>query len=228
MVITITGDKGGVAKTTTTIHLALCLSSRRPTLVIDADKNRTALKWATRAAQSGEALPFEVIPEKQLVAFGGKYPPSTSHLLIDTEGRPDDEDLEDAVRTSDLIIVPTEADTGSMETLGVLLKKIQSYMGESSGKRLGILLTNVPPPPQKDGEYARELLKVAGFPLFKTTMRSYKCYRTAQTRGVTVDRVRDDPRSVSAWIDCVAFAAEVETITQHDPGANNAQLKEYV
>ena len=223
MVITVTSDKGGVGKTTTTIHLADILSSQRPTLVIDADKNRTALKWATRAAQSGEAFPFEVIPEKQLVAFGGKYPPATSHLIIDTEGRPDDEDLEDAVRTSDLIIVPTEADTASMETLGVLLKKIQGYMGEGSGKRLGILLTNVPPPPQRDGEYARELLKANGLPLFDTTMRSYKCYRTAQTRGMTVERVRDDPRSVSAWSDCMAFAAEVETTTQHvDSGANHA------
>ena len=223
MVITITSDKGGVGKTTTTIHLANILSTRRPTLVIDADKNRTALKWATRATQAGEAFPFEVIPEKQLVAFGGKYPAATSNLIIDTEGRPDDEDLEDAVRTSDLIIVPTEADTASMETLGVLLKKIQSYMGQGSGKRLGILLTNVPPPPQKDGEYARELLKANGFPLFDTTMRSYKCYRTAQTRGVTVEHVRDDPRSVSAWRDCVAFAAEVDRTTQNkESGDDNA------
>jgi len=214
MVITITSDKGGVGKTTTAIHLAAILGLHKPTLVIDADKNRTAMKWATRAAQSGTPFPFEVIPEKQLVAFGGKYPPATSHLIIDTEGRPDDDDLEDAVRTSDFIIVPTEADTASLETLGVLQKKIQAYMGEGSGKRLGILLTNVPPPPQRDGEYARELLKANGFTLLEPSVRSYKCYRTAQTRGTTVEMVRDDPRSVSAWADCIAVARVIDPTTE--------------
>lgn len=223
MVITITSDKGGVGKTTTAIHLAAILSLQKQTLVIDADKNRTALKWAMRATQSGKGFPFEAISEKQLVAYGGKYPPASSHLIIDTEGRPDDEDLEDAVKTSDFIIVPTEADTASLETLGVLLKKIQSYTGEGSGKRLGILLTNVPPPPQRDGEYARELLKSNGFPLMMTSVRSYKCYRTAQTRGTTVDMVRDDPRSVSAWADCLAVARELDpTIDQILKGDDNA------
>ena len=227
MVITITSDKGGVGKTTTTIHLAAVLSESRPTLVIDADKTRAALNWATRASQSGTPFPFEVIPEKRLVAYGGRYPTATSHLIIDTEGRPDDEDLEDAVRTSDLIIVPTEADTASMATLGGLLKRIDGYVGAASSKRVGVLLTNVPPLPQRDGEYAREFLKSAGLPLFETSIRSYKCYRTAWNRGTIVELIRDDPRSASAWIDCEAFAKEVLKGNLRVPGGeHNGQSEE--
>jgi chromosome partitioning protein len=50
MIITIASFKGGVAKTTTAVHLAAYLQDRSPTLLIDGDPNRSATGWSRRAS----------------------------------------------------------------------------------------------------------------------------------------------------------------------------------
>lgn len=53
MIIAVTALKGGVGKTTTAIHIAAYLQQKAPTLLIDADKNRSALHWSRE-----DTLPF--------------------------------------------------------------------------------------------------------------------------------------------------------------------------
>ena len=55
MIIAITALKGGVGKTTTAVHLAAYFQTLAPTLLIDADKNRSALVWSKE-----DKLPFYV------------------------------------------------------------------------------------------------------------------------------------------------------------------------
>jgi chromosome partitioning protein len=59
MLITIASFKGGVAKTTTAVHLAAYLQDRSPTLLIDGDPNRSATGWSRRGH-----LPFKVVDER--------------------------------------------------------------------------------------------------------------------------------------------------------------------
>jgi chromosome partitioning protein len=61
-ILTITGYKGEVAKSTTAIHLATFLSDRVKTIPIDGDPNRTGLAWAACGS-----LPFQVADERQSV-----------------------------------------------------------------------------------------------------------------------------------------------------------------
>jgi len=59
-----------------------------------------------------------------------------------------------------------------------------------------VLLTNVPPAPQKDGSYARQALQELNLPLFKCQIRSAKAFKKASERGVTVDRAPAQPRKL--------------------------------
>jgi chromosome partitioning protein len=76
-IITVTGYKGGIGKSTTAFHLTSYFSDLGKTVLIDGDSNRTSLKSASR---SGEALPFTVADERQAM----KIIPGMDYVIIDT------------------------------------------------------------------------------------------------------------------------------------------------
>ena len=65
MFITVSGQKGGVAKTCTSIHLASVWSEQgRQVCVVDADRNRSALAYGIRGS-----LPFTIVPVEAAAAM---------------------------------------------------------------------------------------------------------------------------------------------------------------
>ena len=74
MIITVAGYKGGTGKTTTAVHLACCLQSHAPALLIDGDPNRSASGWAKRGG-----FPFRVVDERQAARYAREY----EHIVID-------------------------------------------------------------------------------------------------------------------------------------------------
>jgi chromosome partitioning protein len=108
--------KGGVAKTTTAIHLAAYMQTLGPTILADGDIVRASMKWAER----GTGLPFKVVPIGQLA----KHVRGFEHVVIDTEANPSDEDFKDAALGCDLLVIPAEpgqtATDGLIHTLGKL------------------------------------------------------------------------------------------------------------
>lgn len=192
-IITVTGFKGGVGKSTTAIHLAAFFSELGNTLLVDGDPNHTAVTWANRGR-----LPFEVVTaNKSLKAVAGR-----DFVIFDTPARPNSEDLAELVEGCDLLILPTTPDIVSI----VPMMETIEALGKANYRTL---LSIVPPRPIRDGENARIELLDQGFQVFETMIRRSVAFTRAAVAGVTV---RDlDDRLSASWLDYQALGEEIRS-----------------
>lgn len=191
-IVTVTGFKGGTAKSTTAVHLATFFSERGRTVLVDGDPNRTACTWARRGA-----LPFEVGDERQTV----KIVRGAEFVVIDTPARPATDDLEELAKGCDLLILPTQPDVVSLEPMLATAATLE-------GARYRALITIVPPHPSREGELMRADLREAGIPVFQTLIRRTVGFAKAALAGKPI-RDLEDPRARAAWDDYQALGAEV-------------------
>lgn len=191
-IITVTGNKGGVGKSTTAVHLATFFSDLGKTLLVDGDPNRTAIKWSQRGS-----FPFQIADERQAV----KMAKNVEHVIFDTPARPESDDLSELSKGCDLLILPTTPDLVSLEPMLETAKVL-------SEKNYRFLITIVPPHPSKRGKDMRRDLIAGKIPVFQTMIRMSDGFRTAAEEGVAIRNIKDS-RKRNAWKDYQELGNEI-------------------
>ena len=195
-IITVTGYKGGVAKSTTAIHLATYLSELGATILVDGDPNRTTLEWAKRGK-----LPFNVADERQAMKIVSK----SDYVVIDTPARPNTNDLQELAKGCDLLILPTAPDVLSLQPM------LETARDLGADANFSALITIVPPKPNREGELMQKDLIEGGVPVFKTMIRRTVGFPKAALQGMPIRDI-DDNRLQADCADYVAFGEEVLNI----------------
>ncbi|SNT44342.1 plasmid segregation oscillating ATPase ParF [Granulicella rosea] len=196
MIITLASYKGGAGKTTSAVHLAAYFQTLAPTLLLDGDKTKNALNWSQR----GNGFSFRVAPVDQAARLAKSY----EHIVIDTGQRPDAADLKEAVDACDLLIIPatpSPLDTDGLIQTVLALKKI----GTDSFR---VLLTKVPPPPERDAMELRKLLEDEGVSIFKGEIPRLKAFEKAAGAGEIVQQT-NDRNANRAWDSYMAIGKEL-------------------
>lgn len=197
-IITVTGYKGGVGKSTTAFHLATYFTDFGETILVDGDPNRTAVKWASRNTNQ---LPFFVADERQAM----RLVQSKDFIIIDTPARPDSDDLKELAKGCDLLILPTSPDVVSLEPM------LQTAEALEKGTNYRALITLVPPYPSKEGELMHDDLKEGGIPVFQTMIRRTVGFAKAALVGRPIRDI-EDSRAKIAWEDYKNLGDEIMEI----------------
>jgi chromosome partitioning protein len=195
-VISVISTKGGVGKTVSAVHLSAYLSVLGSTLLVDGDATRSATLWS----KPGH-LPFKVIPERSLSMelSESKY----DFLVLDTEANPADSDLSELAAGCHLAIVPSIPDALGLHSVLQTADKLARFAPKTPFK---VLLTIVPPKPNRDGEEAEAFLDEHRLPRFKSGIRRLVAFQRAVMQGVTVDQV---DRNNLGWQDYQVVGDEV-------------------
>lgn len=195
MIYACIGRKGGIGKSTVSIHLAYLLNQVTPTLLIDDDQNRSSLAWSRRGS-----LPFQVIPERQASVHARKY----ESIVADTAGKLDRETMQDYVESGAELILLSNTDALSIDVLLPTADELK----ELGCTRFRVLLNSVPPVGNAGSDVHRFLTE-RGLPMFKSMIRRFSAYQKASYLGTTVDQVKD-PYAETAWSDFVALGKELQ------------------
>ena len=213
MFITVCGQKGGVAKTCTSIHLASVWHSEgKKVCIVDADKNRSALAYSSRGN-----LPFPVFP----VSSAAKASRSSEIVITDGQASSDQEELKHLAYGSDLVILPTTAKARSVE-LTVELANLLSYLKVNHA----VVIVKVDFRQQKAAQQAKAALENFGLYVFDTFIPLLSAFDKAETSGNAVfeavdDLGRSDPRRMTGWSAYCSIASQIPCLISKPSSETN-------
>ena len=221
MFITVCGQKGGVAKTCTSIHLGSVWHSQgKKVCIVDADKNRSALAYASRGN-----LPFPVFP----VSSAAKASRSSEIVITDGQASSDQEELKHLAYGSDLVILPTTAKARSVE-LTVELANLLSNLKVNHA----VVIVKVDFRQQKAAQQAKAALENFGLYVFDTFIPLLSAFDKAEASGNAVfeavdDLGRSDPRRMTGWSAYCSIASQIPClISKHSSDTNNSNNQQTI
>jgi len=191
MFLTVFGQKGGVAKTCTSIHLACVWAQQGYSVcVVDADRNRSATAYAARGM-----LPFEVVP----VEAAAKATRSAQVIITDGQASSHEDELKNLSAGADLVLLPTTPQARSVE-LTIELSSILRGMDTMHAA----LLVKVDSRKQRLANDARQTLEGFGVDVMAAEIPLLAAFEKAEVEGVCVsdavdDRGRADLRRMGGW-----------------------------
>ena len=216
MFITVCGQKGGVAKTCTSIHLASVWHSEgKKVCIVDADKNRSALAYSSRGN-----LPFPVFP----VSSAAKASRSSEIVITDGQASSDQEELKHLAYGSDLVILPTTAKARSVE-LTVELANLLSNLKVNHA----VVIVKVDFRQQKAAQQAKAALENFGLYVFDTFIPLLSAFDKAEASGNAVfeavdDLGRSDPRRMTGWSAYCSIASQIPCLISKPSSDTNNNL----
>lgn len=198
MIILVGEEKGGVGKTTAAVNLAVWRAKQgRDVLLVDADPQPSASKWALRRSRS------EVEPKIHCVQKTGDIYDSLfdlkdryQDLIIDTGGR-DSEELRSALLATDILLMPLKPSTFNLETTPHMLK-LCNQASKMNRKLRCILFFNEVATHHLSSEKRESIGLIQELPgieiveILDECLYSRKAFRECEDSGLSVIEYKDE------------------------------------
>jgi chromosome partitioning protein len=211
-VIALLNQKGGVGKTTLSVHLAAALAAGNRVLLVDADPQHSALDWS--AARQAEKM-FSVVglPTKNLYRELAPISRDYDWTVIDGPPRAN-EIAKAAIAASDLVIIPVQPSPFDVWAAEDIVKIIAECLPIKPELQTRFLINRLFPNTTLAAEITQAfqdhaVASDAEIPLFNTAIRNRTEYAKAARTGMTALETEPDGPAAD---DIRALAAEIRKV----------------
>lgn len=183
VIFTVANRKGGVGKTTLATNLAVALSNKGKTLLVDTDEQGSADAWNKHRTSKLDAVN---VFDGLIDALEPIYQ-DYDFILIDVAGR-DSKMLREALLICDKLVVPTQASLLDLEVIPYLYQKVQEVKKDNTDLQAYVVINKAPTNP-KNNEIAEAKAYLADYPIFKltnTVIHDRKQFREAIIESLSV------------------------------------------
>ena len=215
MFITVFGQKGGVAKTCSSVHIAASWSNQQKRVVlVDADRNRSATAYAARGL-----LPCPVVP----IEAAAKATRLAEIVITDGQASSNEEEMKNLVEGADFILLPTTTQSRSIELTVEMSQIINKYKIPYAA-----LLVKVDSRKEAAAKNAIECLEGFGIKVLNAQIPLLSAFEQAESQGVTVDqatdkRGRSNPLRMAGWSSYCSACKEIEDLYEEHKKLNPIQ-----
>ena len=215
MFITVFGQKGGVAKTCSSVHIAASWSHQQKRVVlVDADRNRSATAYGARGL-----LPCPIVP----IEAAAKATRSAEIVVTDGQASSNEEEMKNLVEGADFILLPTTTQSRSIELTIEMAQTITKYKIPYAA-----LLVKVDSRKEATAKNAKECLEGFDIKVLDAQIPLLSAFEQAEAEGVTVDqaidrRGRANPRRMLGWSAYCSACNEIEDLFEEHKKLNPIQ-----
>jgi chromosome partitioning protein len=188
-IITVCNQKGGSGKTTLSMHLAGTLARRKnKVLVVDADPQGTATRWAA-SADDDKPFPASVVglsaASEKVHREVKKFVENYDFIIIDCPPAADSPVPQSALLIADLALVPIIPSPLDLWA-SVGIRKVIENVGDINETLKARLVVNQCQPKTNLAKEALEVLPEFGIKVCKNYLRQRTAYRQSAVFGQTV------------------------------------------
>ena len=209
MIYAVVNTKGGVAKTTTAVHLATMLARLGKTLLIDGDPQASAASWAAWRRDNPEYNPSPTttcLTGKAILTEGKQLAAGFENVVVDAGGR-DSIGLRSALLLAQRAIIPIGAsnlDAAAMTDLMTVVELARDYNPELDVR---VLLTRVDPRTKDTADMLAFLLEQK-LTVLPTKVCERVAFRRAIGEGAIVQELGRDQAAIN---EMESFFQEVQS-----------------
>lgn len=183
MVIALVGNKGGIGKTTLCVNLAAALSAHGPTVILDADPQRSSLQWRHLAVRDDAVAVIDAVADVQ----GAVHAAQTGHryVLVDCPPSVHAAQTAGVLTICDLALLPVQPSPLDIWATVHIEAQVSAARSSNPGLR-AVLVINQLEPRTKLSQLMRRALAEISLPAAQTAIRRRVAYRASVLEGCTV------------------------------------------
>ncbi|MET0027995.1 MAG: ParA family partition ATPase [Candidatus Thiodiazotropha sp.] len=199
-IVALVGNKGGTGKTTLCVNLAVALSARGPTIVLDSDPQKSSLQWYN-LAEGAHGIPV-VDAVSDLTGMLDEAKKSHDFILLDCPPSVHSEQTAQALERADLALIPVQPSPFDLWASVHIEEKIDIARTSNPGLR-AYLVINQLEPRTKLSQIMDLAVQELSVPAASTAIRRRMVYRRAALEGKAVNNMGSRGADAAAEIEAL-------------------------